>query len=235
MRTVAAFIRTLIYALAFALGSILFSLAALAVSRLERGWIIAVVSRWARYHRWCARWILGQRVVVEGVMPDGPYLYIFKHESMFETIEQPMLFRHPSVFAKAELLDIPLWGAAARRYGLIPVDRDGGGVAMRAMMATARAALAEGRPICLFAEGTRVPHGETPPLKPGFAGLYKMMNAPVIPVAVDSGVIYPARGFIKYPGIIGYKVGETIPPGLPRDDAEARVHAAINALNAPTA
>src|SRR3546814_3069287 len=88
-------------------------------------------------------------------MPDIPVLYVFKHESAFETVEQPMLFKHPAVFAKEELFSIPVWGQAARFYGLIPVDRDGGGKAMRAMLGAAKAALAAGRPLVLFAEGTR--------------------------------------------------------------------------------
>src|SRR3546814_5021534 len=90
-------------------------------------------------------------------MPDIPVLYVFKHEGAFETIEQPMLFRWPAVFAKEELFSIPVWGQAARFYGLIPVDREGGGKAMCAMLAAAKAALAAGRPLVLFAEGTRVP------------------------------------------------------------------------------
>src|SRR3546814_5170627 len=80
-------------------------------------------------------------------MPDIPVLYVFKHEGAFETIEQPMLFRWPAVFAKEELFSIPVWGQAARFYGLIPVDREGGGKAMCAMLAAAKAALAAGRPL----------------------------------------------------------------------------------------
>src|SRR3546814_204539 len=168
-------------------------------------------------------------------MPDIPVLYVFKHESAFETVEQPMLFTHPAVFAKEGLFSIPVWGQAARFYGLIPVDRDGGGKAMRAMLGAAKAALAKGRPLVLFAEGTRVPHGEAPQLRPGFAGMYRLLGVSVIPVAVDSGLAYPPRKWVKWPSTITYKVGETIPAGLPREEAEARVRAAINALNPPEA
>nr|WP_236659984.1 lysophospholipid acyltransferase family protein [Sphingopyxis lutea] len=196
---------------------------------------IFFVRIWAIFHRLICRVLLGQKIIVEGEMPDAPVLYVFKHESAFETIEQPMLFRHPAVFAKEELFSIPVWGQAARFYGLIPVDRDGGGKAMRAMLGAAKAALAAGRPLCLFAEGTRVPHGEAPPLRPGFAGMYRLLGTDVIPVAVNSGIAYPPRRWIKWPGTITYKVGERIPAGLPRDEAEARVRAAINALNPPEA
>ena len=99
----------------------------------------------------------------------------------------------------------------------------------RDLMAGARAAVASGRPVVIFPEGTRVPVGETPPLRPGFAGLYRMLGLPVVPVALDSGRVW-GRGLIKRPGVIRVLVGEPIPPGLKRDEIEARVHAAINAL-----
>ena len=68
-------------------------------------------------------------------------------------------------------------------------------------------------------------------LQPGFAGLYRALGLPVVPVAVDSGRLW-TKGLLKKPGTIHFRVGETIPPGLKRDDIEARVRAAINALNA---
>jgi 1-acyl-sn-glycerol-3-phosphate acyltransferase len=84
----------------------------------------------------------------------------------------------------------------------------------------------------IFPEGTRVPHGKRPPLQSGFAGLYKLLGLPVVPIAVNSGELTPKGKPWWYSGTMIYKVGETIPPGLPRDEVEARVHAAINALNA---
>ena len=117
-----------------------------------------------------------------------------------------------------------------RRYGAIPVDRAGGAAALRRMMRAAEAAIAEGRPIVIFPEGTRVPPGERPPLQPGFAGLYRALRLPVVPVALDSGRLWPRRRFVKRPGIVTMRFGEPIPPGLPRAEIEAAVHAAINAL-----
>ena len=98
------------------------------------------------------------------------------------------------------------------------------------MRAAAKAAVAAGRPILIFPEGTRVLPGEQPQLQPGFAGLYKSLGIPVVPVALDSGRLWPRKIFVKRPGIVTMRVGETIPPGLPRQEVEARVHAAINAL-----
>ena len=97
------------------------------------------------------------------------------------------------------------------------------------MLASARHHADAGRPLAIFPEGTRVPHNTAPPLQAGFAGLYKLLGLPVIPVAVNSGPLYHRRW--KRSGTITYRFGEPVPPGLPREEAEARVHAAMNALN----
>lgn len=189
----------------------------------------AVVRGWAQWHRWCVTHILGIDIRMEGDVPDGPALFVGKHESFFEAIDAPALHRDPSVFAKAELFKIPGWGRAAHGYGLIPVARDQGAKTLRHMLSNAREKVADGRPLVIFAEGTRVPHGQCPPLLSGFAAIYKLLGLPVVPVAVDSGPLYHRTW--KRRGTITYRFGDVIPPGLPREEVEARVHAAINALN----
>jgi 1-acyl-sn-glycerol-3-phosphate acyltransferase len=188
---------------------------------------------WTRFHRWCVTRILGIRLVIEGEVPSGPVLVAMKHESFFEAIDLPVLLNRPAVFAKVELMGLPVWGRAGARYGLIGVERNAGAKALRAMVSAARERLAEGRPLAIFPEGTRVRHGSRPPLQSGFAGIYKLLALPVVPAAVNSGLLY--RGRIKRSGTITVRFGERIPPGLPRAEAEARVHAAINALNGPGA
>lgn len=225
--------RSLAFMLVFYSGSLLFVLAAMAFNLVAPHSIPAVATGWSRFHRACARWLLGQKIRIEGVLPAGSYLYILKHESMFETIDLLCLLDRPAIAAKRELFDIPLWGGIARRYGLIPIERSAGASALRALRAAAKAAMLEGRPICLFPEGTRVPHGESPPLRSGFAGIYALLKLPVVPIAVDSGRVSPRGKFMKRSGTITYKAGEIVPPGLDRHEAEARVHAAINALNEP--
>jgi 1-acyl-sn-glycerol-3-phosphate acyltransferase len=195
-------------------------------TKAVRGWAHV----WLRGHRWFAAYLLGIRCRVEGRPAEGAVIVAAKHQSMFETFELVLMLEEPAIVLKRELADIPLWGWVVRRYGVIPVDRSGGGAALRRMMRAAEAAIAEGRPILIFPEGTRVPPGARPPLQPGFAGLYRALKLPVVPVALDSGRLWPRHRFEKRPGIVTMRFGAPIPPGLPRGEIEAAVHAAINAL-----
>jgi 1-acyl-sn-glycerol-3-phosphate acyltransferase len=223
-------IRSLLFALIFYPGSLIAVLAALPAS--WRGGDVRIYTiGWARFHRWCCKNILGIESRVEGTVPKGAMLVAAKHQSMYETIELVLILDQPAIVLKRELADIPLWGRIAKSYGMIPVTREGSAGALRAMLRAAKNAIARDRPILIFPEGTRVAPGKHPPLKSGFAGLYSQLRLPVVPIALDSGLLSPRNSFLKRSGIITFRFGEMIPSGLPRDEAETRVHAAINALD----
>ncbi|HVF95158.1 MAG TPA: lysophospholipid acyltransferase family protein [Sphingomonas sp.] len=192
--------------------------------------VIAHATLWTRFHRWAARVLLGINVRVEGIRPAGPALYAAKHQAMFETLELQALLDGPAMVLKEELANIPAWGWAARRYGALVIDRAASAKALRQMMREGKAAKEAGRSVLIFPEGTRVLPGEQPPLKSGFAGLYRALGMVTVPVAIDSGVLWPKSG-AKRAGTITFRFGEAIPPGLPRDEIDARVHAAINELD----
>ena len=116
-----------------------------------------------------------------------------------------------------------------KNYGIIPVARSEGAKALRDLMRAAKAAKEQGRPFLIFPEGTRTPHGQEGAIVSGFAGLYKLLDLPVVPVAVNSGPLY--RGSIKRRGQITYRFGDAIPPGLDRAEVESRVREGINAIN----
>lgn len=234
MATAIAWLRSLLFAPLFYAGTVICVLLAGAGALVSDRLMRAAVNGWGWQHRLLARFVLGQKIRVIGDLPQGPMLYVFKHESMFETIDLLCLFGHPIAIAKQELLDIPGWGTLARHYGMIGLRRSEGAKALRQLKREVADAIGSGRPICLFPEGTRVPHGQSPPIRSGFAALYQLLGLPVVPVAVDSGRLSPRNSFLKRPGVVTYKVGEIVPPGLPRAEAEARVHAAINALNEGT-
>lgn len=183
---------------------------------------------WSAYFLWVAEHVAGVRLRLVGELPKGPVIVAMKHQAAFETIATLRIFDWPAVVMKAELMKIPVWGWIARRHGSIPVDRDGSSSAMRTMLRVAERAIAEEREIVIFPEGTRTPVGEAPPLKPGVAGLYRLLKLPVVPATLDSGVLWPRRQFLKRPGTITIRFGETIPAGLDRKTLEARLHAAIN-------
>jgi len=223
-------VRSLLYALIFYPATLLYVAAGLTLGLFATKPMQAVVHGWADLHEWLSVHLLGVRMRIDGTLPDGPCLIAVKHESMYETIQMLRIADTPVVVLKHELADLPLFGWMTRRYGVIPVDREAGPKALRTMLSAARQAIADRRPVAIFPEGTRVPPGERPPLRSGFAGLYRVLGLPVVPIAMDSGRLW-GRGLRKRPGLVTFQVQETIPPGLPRDEVEARVHAAINALN----
>ena len=229
MNFLLAALRSLAFYVLFYGGSVFLVSASVIAIIARKAWLRPVVAKWGGWHLWCVENVLGIEVVIDGEIPDMPVLIAVKHESFFEAIDTPRLFTHPAVFAKQELFSIPGWGYSALTYGLIPVARDKGAKTLREMLTVAKQRVAEGRPLVIFPEGTRVAQGTRPGLQAGFAGLYKLLRLPVVPIAVDSGRAY--HHVVKRPGRITYKVGETIPAGLPRDEVEARVHDAINALN----
>lgn len=226
-------LRSLLFALFFYPGTALIVLLAFPAALFGQRAVIAVTYCWARWHRLCARLMLGIRTCIEGELPSGAVLVAAKHQSMYETVEMLMLLDTPAVVLKRELADVPGWGWVARAYGVIPVDRAGGATALRRMLKAAREAAAAGRPIVIYPEGTRVRPGEQPLLQPGFAGLYRALDLPVIPVALDSGRLWPRGRFTKRPGVVTMRIGKAIPPGLSRAEIESRVHQAINALDRP--
>ena len=223
-------LRSLLYALIFYPATLVYVLAGIAVTLVSPKSTRGLVRAWTVFSYRLAKGVLGISTAVEGAIPAGAFLIAVKHESMFETLEMVRIADTPAIVLKRELSQIPLFGWLTRRYGVIPVDRSAGSKALREMMAAGRAAVAEGRAVLIYPEGTRVPHGTTPPLQPGFAGLYRALGLPVIPVAVDSGRLWP-KGLLKRAGTVHIRVGETIPAGLKREDVETQVHAAINALN----
>lgn len=223
-------LRSILYALIFYPATAVFVFAGIAMTVFGQDATRKLVRSWCSFSAGLADIVLGVRSKVEGRIPDGAVLIAVKHESMYETLEMVRIADTPVIVLKRELSQIPLFGWLTRRYGVIPVDRSAGSKALREMVAAGRSAVENGRAVLIYPEGTRVPHGETPNLRSGFAGLYRALGLPVVPIAVDSGRLW-TKGLLKKPGTIHFRIGDTIPPGLKREEIEARVHAAINALN----
>ena len=199
-------------------------------------WTVSGQTLWARGVMGMLRVLAGTRFEIRGGenLPDGPALIASKHQSAWDTIIYHMVLHDPAVIMKQELMWIPVYGWYAKKARMIPINRKGGSSAARGMIRNAKAAVKEGRPIVIFPEGTRVTPGLRAPYRPGIGGLYSQLGVPVIPVALNSGLFWPRRKFIRRPGTIVLEFLSPIAPGLNRADfiaaLESRLEPATDAL-----
>jgi len=192
---------------------------------LPRRGMAAVVRLWLSQLAWIERHIGGihYRVIGREHVPSGACIIAAKHQSAWETFKLHLLFGDPAIVLKEELLNIPLWGWYVRRAGMIPIDRKGHMQALARMMQAAHRAADDRRKIVIFPQGTRVAPGETRSYKSGVAALYQELNLPVVPMALNSGLLWPKNSFIKKPGLITVEFLPPIPPGLSREDMMSRL------------
>lgn len=222
-------LRACLFNLAFFGLTVLVTFVALPLLFAPREGIMTVARLWARAVIVLLRFIVGVRLELRGMehIPPGPVVIAAKHQSAFDTIVWLTLLPNTAYVMKKELLSIPLYGWHARKMGMIPVDRDGGGPALRAMLRGAQASLDEGRQVVIFPEGTRTAPGERVPYQPGVVAIAGLGVAPVIPVATDSGRVWGRRAVLKRPGVIRISVLPPLPRGLPRARLLAELAAAI--------
>ena len=229
-------VRSLAFNLVFWLWTTAITLVALAVIWGPRRWTLRLGRAWGAGTMRLAALICGLTYEVRGAVPRDPVIVASKHQSAWDTLIFPILLEQPAYVLKRELLWIPLLGLCFRRAGHIPVDRAGGGVALRQLIRAARTAVAAGRPLVIYPEGTRTAPGEQRPYAPGVVALYGQLGIPVVPVALNSGLFWGRRTFLKRPGRITIEFLEAIPPGLPRrqfmGQLEARIEDASQRLAA---
>jgi 1-acyl-sn-glycerol-3-phosphate acyltransferase len=175
-----------------------------------------VVRNWARACLWLHETIAGVRFEVRGreYMPHGAALVAAKHQSSFETIAFFPMLSNMTVVMKQSIRHLPLFGPYTVKTGMIHVDRDGGAAALRALSARAREEIAKNREIVVFPEGTRRPVDAPPDYQGGIGLLYRSLNVPVVPVALNSGLYWPRRSLLHYPGTIVIEFLPPIPAGL---------------------
>jgi len=183
---------------------------------------------WARCILWGLRWIVGARVRFEGLehAPKGGALVAMKHQSMLDTVAPSLFLEKPVFVFKKELSYTPIMGAYLSR-NQIAVDRGGHAKALKSVVRGAREAVAKGRQVVIFPEGTRQPLAAAPDYKPGIAAMYKDLGLPVTPVALNTGLIWKPKGVMRSPGEVTIRVLPPIPPGLPRDEFMRRLEDAI--------
>ncbi|MFO0991142.1 MAG: lysophospholipid acyltransferase family protein [Hyphomicrobiales bacterium] len=190
-----------------------------------RSWAMAALKTWATTSLWWLKVICGTRMEVRGRehIPEDGALVAGKHQSTWETFAILPLFADPAVVLKRELTYIPFFGWFIFKFRMIPVEREAGPSALRAITARAQAAVAMGRQIIMFPEGTRRAPGAPPDYKPGATALYLKLGKPCVPFALNSGLYWPRRKFLRRPGTIILEFLPPIPPGLPRREFERRL------------
>ena len=198
----------------------------LAVMRFGRFWAQSVLA--------LLKAIVGLDGEIRGLgnLPRGACIIAMKHQSAWDTLILPVVLGDPAVVIKRELLWVPFYGWYASRGGSIAIDRRGGAGALRRMLAAARNAAEAGRPIVIFPEGTRTAPGQHLAYQPGVAALYQALGVPLVPAAVNSGLYWGRRSFVKRPGGIVLSFLEPIPPGLPRRELMATLESKIETATA---
>ena len=183
---------------------------------------------WARSVLVLLRVIVGLDHQIRGLdrIPRGGCIIAMKHQSAWDTLILPVVLGDPAIVLKRELLFVPFYGWYAARAGSIAIDRKAGAGALRGMVAAARPIAGQGRPIVIFPEGTRVAPGTRLPYQPGVAALYQALALPLVPAAVNSGLFWGRRSFIKRPGRIILEFLEPILAGLAPTPTDGRTRRA---------
>jgi 1-acyl-sn-glycerol-3-phosphate acyltransferase len=169
-------------------------------------------------------------------IPEGAAVFACKHQSAWDTMAFYALVADPAYVLKKELLAIPFWGWYARKTRQIVVDRRAGLRALKDMAAQARDRLADHRHVVIFPQGTRVAPGGVRPYQPGIYAIASETDAPVFPVALNSGLFWGRRSFVKHPGTVTIEILEPMPQGLARKpfmaELEKRIEEASDRLAA---
>jgi 1-acyl-sn-glycerol-3-phosphate acyltransferase len=229
-------VRSLLFNLYFFLWTALILLSAwvlLPFPRTAQQW---VVTMWGKGKRLGLKVFVGIGWQVRGRenIPDGPAIIASKHQSAWDTSIFHGVLSDPVYVLKKELTSIPFWGWSARKCEALVVDRAGGASALKELVRGTRASIEKGRQVIIFPEGTRTVPGQRNPYFPGIAAMYAQAKAPVVPVAVNSGLFWGRRSFVKNSGVITIEFLPPIPPGLDRRafmaELEERIEAASERL-----
>ena len=201
---------------------------------VRKSWTQAGIRMWVRGIMALARNVAHITCRVEGLehVPPGPCIIAAQHQASFETYRLWLDLAQPVFVLKRELVWIPMIGWYMGRGGLVPINRGAGPRAMRQTLRAAKRTLDEGNQVVLFPEGTRAPPGTVAAFKPGIAALYLHLDAPIIPMALNSGVFWGKTRILKRPGEIVFRFLPAIPQGLDRDAFLVELRARISAAAA---
>jgi 1-acyl-sn-glycerol-3-phosphate acyltransferase len=226
-------IRSLLFNIAFYVNLVLWLILLIPGVLLPRRVFLSWVKAWAHTSLWLLRVVAGTKVEIRGLekIPAGGALVAAKHQSLWETFALLTIFDDPTFILKRELMWIPFFGWYLRKARCVPVNRKAGSQALVKMTARAKDEARHGRQIIIFPEGTRRPPGAAPAYKYGVAHLYQNLGFPCIPVALNSGLYWPRRQFIRRPGTIRVEILDPIPSGMPREEFFKRMQEGIEEVS----
>jgi len=212
-------IRALLFNLLFFGWTAVLGVAAIPLLLAPRGATVWLSRYWGRCTAFLLRHVVGLDWTMRGrenLPADGRYILAIKHQSAWDTLMYALMVDDPAVVLKQELTWIPIVGWFLLKNRMISIDRGSGAAAIRKMLKAARARLDEGRPIVIAPEGTRTAPGQRVPYQPGVAAFYSQLKVPVVPAALNAGLFWGRRGFLKKPGMAVVEFLEPIAPGLDR-------------------
>ena len=176
----------------------------------------------AKYIVLILRIILNTKVIFHGtenLKKVDSYFVASAHQSMFETFALQIPLDGPIFILKKELLNIPLFGWYLRKIGSIAIVRETTTKENLNFFDKVKEKIEKSkRPLLIFPQGTRVKLDENPPFKKGVGRIYKALNLPCIPVALNTGKVWPKNSFMKYPGDIHISCLEPIMSGKDNEE-----------------
>jgi len=229
-------LRSLIYNGLFFCGGLIFAVVLLPLMLLPRKAMQRGLKAWAWVMLSALKPLAGLTWDVKGLenIPDEPCIFACKHQSAWETAVFYLLVDDPAYILKQELLSIPLLGWSIARGGAIAIDRKAGASALKRMISGTKHRIGRGQNVVIFPEGTRSQPGKPGTYHPGIAALYKGTDAPVVPVALNSGLFWQRRSFLKRAGHITIEFLPPIEKGLDRksfmSQLQDRIETASNQL-----
>ena len=226
---VSIFLRSLVYNVLFYLVLVFWIIVAIPTFLMPRGAILAIARWWAVSSIFLMRIICNTRVEYRGreKIPAGPLIVASKHQSMWETFALLQFFEQPLFILKRELKWIPFFGWYVIKAAMIDVERNASGRSLKNMTRRAGAAVRQGRQLIIFPEGTRRPVDAPPRYKHGVAQVYVDCGVACLPVALNSGLFWPRRTFMRYPGTLVVEFLDPLPAGLPREEFLAQMRTEI--------
>jgi 1-acyl-sn-glycerol-3-phosphate acyltransferase len=235
------FIRSALFNFLFYLNTVVLMIVGFPTMIFGRRAVLSLARLWSRSSLWLLRVICGTSAEFRGVenIPKGACIIAPKHQSFWETFALVNYFDDFSYVLKRELTFIPVFGWYLLRAGQIAIDRTNAQTALRQLVAKAKTLFAKGRQLFIFPEGTRRAPGARPAYKAGVAYVYDKTGVPCLPVALNAGLFWPRRRFLRFPGTIVVEFLPAIAPGMERgaflQELQRRIETATDRLIAEAA